>query len=187
MLLEEVYKKTVSFLNKNGFNYLVIGGIAAGVFGEPRITGDVDFCVFTKKSGIKDFLNKAEKDNFKFDRKEVLKSVEETGTFKIWHGDFHIDFIIASTEFEKSAFQRKQKIVFQNIEAFFPSPEDLIISKIIPGRPQDKVDAEKIVVRNFNQLDIKYLQNWAQKLSDEAEDLRIWNTLEKLLKKARKQ
>ncbi len=184
MLLEEVYRKAVAFLNKK-FDYLVIGGIAAGVMGEPRVTGDIDFCIFIKKKGIKDFLEKAKKEGFKFDQREVIKKVEETGTFKIWCEDFHIDFIIASTKFEEKAFKRRQKITFQKIEAFFPSVEDLILSKIIPGRLQDIIDAEKIVIRNFDQLDIKYLQNWAQKLSDEAEDLRIWNELERMLKKNR--
>jgi len=182
MKLEKVYRKIVSLLNKERFNYLVIGGIAAGVMGEPRVTGDIDFCIFIKKEEAKNFLKKVKKGGFKFEQEEVTKRVKETGTFKIWYEDFHVDFIIASTEFEEKALERKQKIIFQNIPAFFPSVEDLIISKIIPGRPQDIIDAEKIVMRNFNRLDVKYLQSWAQKLSDEAENLRIWNELERMLK-----
>jgi len=42
VLLEEVYKKVVTFLNAEKYKYLIIGGIAAGTLGEPRVTGDED-------------------------------------------------------------------------------------------------------------------------------------------------
>ena len=54
--------------------------------------------------------------------------------------------------------------------------------KIIPGREKDLLDAKGVVIRNEGKLDIRYLESWAMMLSDEAEDMRIWHTLEKLLK-----
>ena len=42
ILLEHVYKRVITLLSKWEYNYLVIGGIAAGTLGEPRVTGDVD-------------------------------------------------------------------------------------------------------------------------------------------------
>ncbi|MCM8779099.1 MAG: hypothetical protein NC898_02575 [Candidatus Omnitrophica bacterium] len=42
ILLEDVYKKVVDFLNEEKFEYIIIGGIAGGISGEPRVTGDVD-------------------------------------------------------------------------------------------------------------------------------------------------
>ena len=41
-LLEVAYKKLIKFLNKEGAEYIVIGGIAAGILGEPRMTGDIE-------------------------------------------------------------------------------------------------------------------------------------------------
>ncbi len=46
----------------------------------------------------------------------------------------------------------------------------------------DLLDAERIVMRHKEKLDIGYLQSWARKLSDQAEDMRIWNELKTLLK-----
>ena len=68
------------------------------------------------------------------------------------------------------------------MKAFFPTPEDLILLKIIPHRAQDLLDAEKVVLRHKRSLNIKYLKDWAKRLSDEAEDLRIYNELQRLLK-----
>lgn len=181
ILLEGVYKKAVNFLKKEKYEYMVIGGIAAAIMGEPRLTADVDIDILLDKDDISDFLNKAKKAGFKFDAGKCKKTAMATAVFQIRYGDFHIDFIMASTEFENEAFRRKQEMALYNTKAFFPTPEDLILLKIIPGRPQDLLDAEKIVTRYRKKLDVKYLENWAKQLSDEAQDLRIFNELQKLL------
>lgn len=113
----------------------------------------------------------------------MRKDAKERGVFQINYGDFHIDFIIASTDLEREAFRRKKVIRLYNIEAFFPTPEDLILLKIISARTQDLLDAEKIGIRHKEKLDINYLEDWAKKLSDEAQDIRILDELHKLLRK----
>lgn len=160
ILLEDVYKKIVGFLNKERYEYIVIGGVAAGTLGEPRVTGAVDIDILLRQYQIQDFLGKAKKAGFRFNEEECKKRILATGTFQINCVDFHIDFIIASIEMEKEAIKRKKAIRLYNIKAFFPTPEDLIILKIIPARPQDLVDAEKIVTRHKKNLDVKYLREW---------------------------
>ena len=110
----------------------------------------------------------------------MKKQVRETGTFKIYWGETHIDFIIASTKFEKSALKRKAEIKIYGIKAWYPTPEDLILFKVIPGRSIDIADAENITRRNAKKLDFEYLESWATKLSDEAEDARIYNEIKRL-------
>lgn len=67
------------------------------------------------------------------------------------------------------------------LEANFPSPEDFILFKLIPGRPKDLLDAESVVLRHRERLDRSYLERWAQRISDEMEGLRVFRTLETLL------
>ena len=69
--LPEVLKKITSFLNKERYNYLLIGGMAIGVLGDPRMTQDIDFCLFVNKPQIKDLLRKAKDEGFSFQEKEV--------------------------------------------------------------------------------------------------------------------
>lgn len=181
ILLEDVYKKVVNFLNKEKYEYIVIGGIAVGTLGEPRVTGDVDIDIMLEKDKLPEFLNKAKKAGFKLDEEKCKKRARATGTLQIKYGDFHIDFIMASIELEKEAFKRKRIIRLYNTKAFFPTPEDLILLKIVPGRPQDLLDAQKIVARQRKKLDVRYLENWARQLSDAAEDTRIINELHRIL------
>jgi len=181
ILLEQVYKKIVTFLNRGNYEYLIIGGIAAGTLGEPRVTGDVDIDIMMDHKDVPVFLDKAKKTGFKVSKKKCIRTAEQTGAFRINYGDFHVDFLIASTDLERQAFNRRKTIALYGIKAFFPTPEDLILFKIIPGRKQDLLDAERVVLRHKERLDIKYLKTWAQKLSDQAQDMRIRNELKRLL------
>lgn len=180
--LSEIFRKTISFLEREGFNYLVIGGIASSVLGRPRVTEDVDICIHIEREDVLQFLERIEEDGFVFNMKDVIRKTKETGTFQIFMGDFHVDFIILSTEFEKSALSRKQRITVYGIEASFPTPEDLILFKIVPARYIDMADIEDIAKRYSGRLDREYLTQWAQRLSDEAEDMRIYNQIQRLLK-----
>ncbi len=182
ILLEDVYKKIVMFLNRGKYKYIVIGGIAAGTIGEARATGDVDVDIIISRENIPAFLDKAAKDGFKVSMKRCLESAEQTGVFQINYEDFHIDFVIASTNVETSAFERAQVRKLYGIKAFFPTPEDMILLKIIPGRDKDLLDAKNIALRHKGKLDTRYLKRWATKLCDEAENMRIWNILKELLK-----
>lgn len=60
--------------------------------------------------------------------------------------------------------------------------EDLILLKLIPGRPKDLLDVESICLRQGGRLDIDYLTRWARTICDESEDFRILRQLKKYLK-----
>lgn len=181
ILLENVFKKLVSFLNKERFEYIIIGGIAAGTLGEPRMTGDIDVDILLEKNKLEAFLSKAQKAGFKIDKTRCLKQAKERGVFQINYGDFHIDFIIASIDLEREAMKRKKVVKLYGLKTYFPTPEDFILLKIIPARPQDLIDAERVIIRYKGKLNKKHLEVWARRLSEEAEDMRIWNELQRLL------
>jgi len=182
ILLEDVYKKVVTFLNRGKYKYLIIGGVAAGTLGEPRITADVDVDIIIDKKNIPGFLDKAAEAGFTVPREKCLASAGRTGVFQIGLDGFHVDFIIASTVLETTAFERATTVKLYGIKAFFPTPEDLILLKIIPGRDKDLLDAKSIVLRHTGKLDTRYLKTWATKLCDEAEDMRLLKVLNSLLK-----
>ena len=54
--------------------------------------------------------------------------------------------------------------------------------KIIPGRQKDLLDAKGVIMRHKGKLDTQCLKTWAMKLCNEAQDMRIWQVLNNLLK-----
>ena len=177
----DYFRVSIDLVETSKVDYLIIGGVAVGVWGNIRVTEDLDLIIFVPKRNVKLILKNAKSLGFEFNEKIVITQAKDVGIFKIFYRNFHLDFLIASIDFERSALQRKRKVKIFNKEVFVPTKEDLLLLKIIAGRPKDIFDAEGIVNRQKGKLDIKYLETWAQKLSDEAQDLRIWNELKRLL------
>lgn len=182
--LDRFCEAVIDFLEASNVTYLVVGGVAVSIIGEPRMTQDIDLIVSLKKQEIRPFLESALAHEFEINIEKELQQIKQTGTFRLGLGAFHADIIIASTPFEESAFVRVQRIKFMDKIASFPSPEDLILFKIIVGRDKDMLDAKSIAIRHKHRLDRKYLEKWTQTISDEAEDMSIWNRLMKVLENA---
>ncbi len=108
--------------------------------------------------------------------------IKTFGNFRMFYKDVPVDMILASTELEKSALARKRTVELYKKKACIPSPEDFILLKIIPGRPQNLIDIESVILKYEGKLDIDYLKKWGQKISDEMENFRVWHQLKKSLK-----
>lgn len=177
-----VFAKTIRLLKETRTPYLLIGGLAASLLGEARITNDADFIIVINDEKLKTLLEKAKKKKFKFPEKKLWETFSLKGVFRLFCEGLHADFIRASTELEKEAFKRKKKTKLFGEAIFIPSPEDLILFKIIPGREIDLIDIRRILTRHWDRIDRKYLENWAMKISDEAEDTHIYYRLKKIIK-----
>ncbi|MDA2923410.1 hypothetical protein MYX65_01930 [Acidobacteria bacterium AH-259-L09] len=181
--LEIAFQKTIQLLESSEIPYFVLGGLAVGVLGEPRFTYDVDLDIQLSKDEVPSLLAKAQKVGFTVDLNQAQQDVASFGTFRMCYEQVVIDCILASTPLEEQVLKRRQKRPLFEIDTYLPTPEDLILLKIIPGRPKDLVDAESIVLRHGTNLNRAYLEDWAKRICEEAEDFRIWRTLQDLLKK----
>lgn len=181
-----VFRKAIDLLNETETSYILVGGLAAGLIGEPRVTNDADFIIHINKKNLTTFLTTAERKGFKFDEKIVRETFDTRGVFRLHCSQLHIDFIKLSIGLEKSAFKRKRNIKIMQRQVYIPRPEDLILLKLIAGRGRDLLDVENIFIRHWPRLDRGYLEEWAMKISDEAQDLAVWNRLEKLMESFKK-
>lgn len=143
------------FLQEQSVRYCLIGGMAAGYWGEPRFTRDMDFTVVSQ-GGIGEIEKAFKKAGFKTMGKgeSQLQVVQKDGHH------FQADFILAETEYQDWVVQRAQEIPMFELKVPICSPEDLIILKLIANRRQDLLDIEKVLEHHFNELDKEYLKKW---------------------------
>jgi len=179
--LDSLFKKVYSVLKQQRITYLLIGGLAAGVLGEPRFTRDADFLIFIPRDKLKLFLDALSEESLEFDRKKVEESVLAKGVFRVFLGDYHADFIINALEIGKIALERAIEVKLFNKKVKLPSPEDLILFKLIAGRELDLFDVKNIYLRYIDKLDKNYLIEWAQRICDETENMNVWNRLQVLM------
>lgn len=159
----------------------MLGGLAVGVLGEPRFTLDIDLDIFVEREDLGLFIKRAKDGPFQFNVKTAMINSEKFGTFRLFCDGVQVDMILASTDLEKSALRRRKRSVLFGKKIFFPTAEDLVLLKLIPGRPKDLIDVESICLRHKGKLDIAYLTRWAQEICDKSEDFRVLRQLKEFL------
>jgi len=177
-------RRAFEFLAARRVRYLVIGGLAVVVVGEPRLTGDVDVVVFAPRTEAEGLIPAAQRAGFEVDARVEQERLRRTGTLRFrWHR-FQLDIILASLPFEETAWTRSvRKRLFGRLVRL-PTPEDLILFKVLAGRDKDMLDAIGVVRRHGDRLDVRYLRATLRPICDLAEDMAPLRMLEKVLSKA---
>jgi hypothetical protein len=142
------------FFQKYKLRYCLIGGMAAGYWGEPRFTKDMDFTVVSpKQEDLKELLKK---EKFQFEEKG-------TGQLQVVrHGklSFIADLIFSETDYQDWVIQRAVSVQMFGVTVPICSAEDLIILKLIANRRQDLLDIENVLKNQSGRLDKTYLGEW---------------------------
>ncbi|MBN1619567.1 nucleotidyltransferase [candidate division WOR-3 bacterium] len=137
-------------MDEIGIPYIIIGGQAVLLYGDPRMTNDIDVALGVDVDRFQDIFEFAENMGFKclvdnpkdfVIKTMVIPLVEKSSEIKI-------DMIFSNSEFEKKAIERANKIEVDGYFISFASLEDIIVFKIFSGRPRDIEDAKNILLKN---------------------------------------
>ena len=160
-------KELCMFLEAQGIEYMLIGGLAVGIWGEPRATVDIDFLVAIGSDDFDTLKHKLiESSRFVFihDKPMVFGKVSFLRATLKSNPDVSVDFLFVDDVFKNEALKRKKAIQLTDFSVNIATPEDLIILKLLSGREQDRLDARKILNIQRENLDWVYLQTWSEKL-----------------------
>ena len=141
--LPEDFKEFIQCLNRNRVKYLLLGGWAVGIYGQPRATKDIDFLISKDDKNLK----KLKKALIEFSSPPVeLDGFKEDGfVVRMGSPPILIDIINKASGIDiNDCYNRRKKIKIENINVSVISLDDLIINKKASGRGQDAVDAEKL-------------------------------------------
>lgn len=145
---------------KHEIPYIIIGGQAVLLYGEPRLTKDIDITVGLNIDALDKILNIMVDIGTKPLPKNLKHFVRETMVLPLVHQEsgIRIDIIFSFSDFEKTAIQRANKITLEDTEVQFVSLEDLIVFKVFSGRNRDLEDA-RIILQKNKQADIDQIRN----------------------------
>jgi hypothetical protein len=178
---DEFCRSAFTFLESQGTRYLVIGGLAVVAVGEPRTTADADAIVFVSPSEADSLIRRAGETGFDVRQDVERARLATTGTMRFRKGRYQIDLITASLPFEEMAYERASVHELFGIRLPFPSPEDLILLKVLAGRDKDMLDATGVARRHAKRLDIPYLERTLRPICELAEDMTSWGRLQRVL------
>ncbi len=141
--------------------YMVIGGQAVLLHGEPRLTKDIDITLgvdidsleLIKQAAVSAGLKILPEDEQSFVRDTHVLPTVEPGT------GIRVDLVFSSTPYERQAIGRAISVQIGGEEVMFASAEDVIIHKIFAGRPRDLEDVRSILLRKPD-IDSGYIRRW---------------------------
>jgi hypothetical protein len=163
----QTLKDLCLFLDQNQMEYVLVGGIAVGIWSEPRATVDIDFLISMKADDfprLKEKLDRSGKFVFvhekpvSFEKITFLRATLKSNT------DISVDFLFADDDLQRETLKRKEPVSIGDISVNIITPEDLILLKLLSGRPQDKLDAAKIIKSQGENLDREHLNKWSRNL-----------------------
>jgi hypothetical protein len=159
--------------------YVVMGGIAVRFYGIPRATYDVDFTVSIERDRLSDLYHLIREIGYTIPDTYDAGWVDSVAGMPLikarlyleGHG-IDIDLFLAESRFQRQMLNRRRQEHLEDNLLWLVSPEDLVLLKLLAGRPRDYADIGDIFFTQ-GQLDETYLRQWARELGVLAELDRI--------------
>jgi hypothetical protein len=169
-------------LNRLEFRYLVSGSVAAMLYGEPRVTHDIDFVVFLRSQDFAQLPEAYPAPSFYVPPSEVIaaEAARPTkGQFNVIHVDSGLkaDFHTANRdELHGWAFRNVREYTIGDTTVKLAPPEYVIVRKLEyfreGGSEKHLRDIRAILNVSGAQLDRAALEDWIQRRGVQAEWLR---------------
>jgi hypothetical protein len=170
----DVVERAVTLLTRHNVDYALVGGLALQPWGRLRSTLDVDLLLVASEQEIPPLQEALWEEGFIFHHAAPtdLGHVSLIQTY-VNHADsgleIRVDFLLAGAEFHRNVVQRKVMTTINSHTFCVASCEDLILLKLLAGRPIDRVDAAELWALNASELDVNYMRQWAASIGITAE------------------
>lgn len=182
-MFEKLLAQIASHLVVKNLPYMVIGGQAVLLYGEPRLTRDIDITLGTDPSRLSEVLQVAKELELKVLPESVEDFVKQTLVLPVLEEStgIRVDFIFSFSPYEAQAIERAKIITVAGQSVSFAAPEDVIIHKVFSRRPRDLEDVKSILLKH-RELNKNYIQKWLKEFDGFSDEKQFAATFEGLLK-----
>lgn len=148
-------------LEKAGIPYMIIGGQAVLLYGEPRLTKDIDVTLGVGVEALPKIQDLSDRAGWKVLVAEAEDFVGRTMVLPVADPEsgIRIDFIFSHLPYERQAIGRARAVKLGRNKVKFASLEDVVLHKIVAGRPRDTEDIRSILLKNPG-FDAEYIDRW---------------------------
>ncbi len=170
--LIETFFGVIKRLDENEIPYMVVGSVAAMLYGEPRMTHDMDLVIDVRAADANKLESLFPFEEFYCPPLDILRSeIVHRGQFNLIHHEsgLKIDLIVRKeTEHAICEFSRRRKVPFwQGSEVFLATAEDVILKKLDyfreGGSEKHLRDIRGILAETA--VDEGYLAQWIDQLA----------------------
>ena len=183
-MFEELLARIAAALSGRNLPYMIIGGQAVLLYGEPRLTKDIDVTLGVNIDCLDDLLSIVKELSLAPLPEKIPSFVQRTMVLPVLErsSGIRVDFIFSFTPYETQAIGRARKVILAGQEVCFASLEDLILHKIFAGRPRDLEDVRILILKNPG-IEVSYIRRWLREFDTAFQGKGFLGTFENLLKK----
>lgn len=166
--LRQTLADAVKFLDRQGVSYALIGGLAASLRGQLRVTADVDLVIAADVPGALLLIDQLDSSPLAPLFPGVREVVERAFILPLRHRStgVKVDMAVGLSGFERMAIDRAQSMKLSGVEISVATAEDLLIMKILAGRPQDEQDLRGLLTAQADNMDWAYCTHVATELGE---------------------
>ena len=162
-MFQQILEQLALGLESCSIPYMIIGGQAVLLYGEPRLTRDIDLTLGAGPERLPEVLRLIESWKWQILASEPVDFVQRTMVLPCLESasGIRIDFVFSFSLYERQAIERGRLVDLGKAHVRFVSPEDLIIHKMIASRPRDLEDVRGMILKN-PALDLTYIRFWLE-------------------------
>jgi hypothetical protein len=169
---DELLRCVVAILEEQGLTYLLVGSLASGVYGEPRMTRDIDIVIELRLDQVARFCEAFPESEYYVSQQAAREAVATGGQFNVIHptSGNKIDFMIARRDAwgRSQVGRRRQEQVLPGCPGYVAAPEDVILSKLHyyqeGGSEKHLRDIAGMLRVSGDEIDKAYIDDWANQL-----------------------
>jgi len=171
--------RVAKLLESHNLAFALIGGLASSIRGRLRVTADIDLVVDCEVPAAISLLGELDNESFRPFVEDAETSIRQFYILPLEDvaSGTPIDLAIGASGFEKLIVQRASKP--QGYPIPVATAEDLLLMKLMAGRPQDQSDIQGVLSTNRDTIDWNYCIEIAGQLQ-EAIDFDLIEAINKL-------
>lgn len=170
MAFEKILADLSLALKKADIPYMIVGGQAVLVHGQPRLTNDIDVTLGLEPFEAERILDLLPSIGLVPLVDRVSEFLQETFVLPVQHQEtgIRVDIIFSLSEYERDAIARAVPTQIGAANVRIATVEDVIIHKLVAARPRDLEDVRGLMAKNRN-FDEQYVLKWLRAYDQELE------------------
>ncbi|HEX2988688.1 MAG TPA: hypothetical protein VHS06_11030 [Chloroflexota bacterium] len=165
----EILRYVVEVLEKLQVPYMLVGSISSAVYGEPRMTLDIDVVVQLVPDEIEHLCEAFPPEEYYVSQEAALDALAHEGQFNVIHASSgnKVDFMVARSDAwgVEQLCRRVRLELLPGLHGYVASPEDVIIGKMLyyrdGGSEKHLRDIVGILKTGPQEVDKDYVRKWA--------------------------
>ncbi len=179
-MFEPLLEQLALGLEARAIPYMVVGAQAVLLYGEPRLTRDIDVTLGAGPDRLSEILDLTKGWEWKVLVDSPAEFVQRTMVLPCVdpQSGIRMDFIFSNSLYEQQALTRVRRVAVGKAQICFASVEDLIIHKVVAARPRDLEDVRSVLLKNRD-IDMAYIRHWLEEF-DRSLGERYWPRFDEL-------